>query len=125
MYSNFLLSTGDVPTKQYIQYKNLLIEPNDKKFVLKGGDLDANHLLIKQIVNKKDAKEYILDEVEKWENENVFSATEKVGEDFDLAWTYMRTQQNNNRVKSVAESVMSLNSTNNTAHRFAVPFLCK
>lgn len=85
MYSNFLLSTGDVPTKQYIQYKNLLIEPNDKKFVLKGGDLDANHLLIKQIVNKKDAKEYILDEVEKWENENVFSATEKVGEDFDLA----------------------------------------
>lgn len=67
----------DVPTKQFIQYLNEL-KPIDKKFILQ--DLDATHLLI-----KRKAKDEITRKVEEWLDENVFSAVEKVGEDFDVS----------------------------------------
>mmetsp|Transcript_8459 Transcript_8459/g.11136 ORF Transcript_8459/g.11136 Transcript_8459/m.11136 type:complete len:127 (-) Transcript_8459:68-448(-) len=75
--AGYLISC-DIPTKQYIQYLNVLKEPADKKFIVQ--DLDATHLLVKQ-----KAKSEILEKVEDWENSNVYSAVEKVGEDFDLA----------------------------------------
>jgi TFIIH basal transcription factor complex TTD-A subunit len=74
--AGYLISC-DVPLKQFIQYLNEL-KPVDKRFILQ--DLDATHLLI----NSK-YKEEILKKVEEWEDSNIFSAVERVGEDFDLA----------------------------------------
>jgi TFIIH basal transcription factor complex TTD-A subunit len=71
------LITCDVPTKQFIQYLNDL-KPVDKKFIIR--DLDATHLLV-----KRKAREEITRKVEEWLDENVFSAVEKVGEDFDVS----------------------------------------
>ena len=72
------LITCDIPTKQFILSLNAHKEPADKKFVLQ--DLDATHVLVKQ-----KAKDEILREVEEWENSNVYSAIEKMGEDFDMS----------------------------------------
>lgn len=72
------LISCDIPTKQYIQYLNVLKEPADKKFIIR--DLDATHLLVKE-----KAKDEILQKVEEWEDSNVYSAVEKVGEDFDMS----------------------------------------
>ena len=72
------LITCDVPTKQYIQALNAKKEPSDKRFIIK--NLDATHLLVKE-----KAKDDILWQVEQWENSNVYSAIEKVGEDFDMS----------------------------------------
>ena len=74
--SGYMISC-DVPTKQFILYLNEL-KPVDKKFVLQ--DLDATHLMV-----KRKAKEEITRRVEEWLDENVFSAVEKVGEDFDVS----------------------------------------
>jgi TFIIH basal transcription factor complex TTD-A subunit len=74
--SGFMISC-DVPTKQFILYLNEL-KPVDKKFVLQ--DLDATHLLV-----KRKSKEETTRRVEEWLDENVFSAVEKVGEDFDVS----------------------------------------
>jgi TFIIH basal transcription factor complex TTD-A subunit len=74
--SGYMISC-DVPTKQFIMYLNEL-KPGDKKFVLQ--DLDATHLLV-----KRKSKEEITRRVEEWLDENVFSAVEKVGEDFDVS----------------------------------------
>lgn len=71
------LVSCDIPTKQFIQYLNEL-KPVDKKFIIQ--DLDATHLLV-----KKKSKEEIERKVEEWLDENVFSAVEKVGEDFDTS----------------------------------------
>mmetsp|Transcript_28599 Transcript_28599/g.59752 ORF Transcript_28599/g.59752 Transcript_28599/m.59752 type:complete len:121 (-) Transcript_28599:9-371(-) len=68
----------DIPTKQYIRYLNVLKEPNDKKFISQ--DLDPTHLLVKE-----QYKDEILAQVEAWEDSNVYSAVEKVGEDFDMS----------------------------------------
>lgn len=70
--AGYLISC-DVPTKQFIQYLNEL-KPVDKKFIIQ--DLDATHLLVKH-----KAREEITREVEKWLDDNVFSAVERVGED--------------------------------------------
>jgi len=75
--SSGYLITCDVPTKQYIQYLNEL-KPVDKKFIIE--DLDSTHLLV-----KKKAKEEIERKVEKWMDENVFSAVERVGENLDMS----------------------------------------
>jgi TFIIH basal transcription factor complex TTD-A subunit len=74
--AGYLISC-DVPLKQFIQYLNEL-KPVDKRFILQ--DLDATHLLI-----QSKAKEEIMKRVEEWEDSNIFSAVERVGEDFDLA----------------------------------------
>lgn len=75
--SSGYMITCDVPTKQFILYLNEL-KAVDKKFVLQ--DLDATHLLV-----KRKSKEEITRRVEEWLDENVFSAVEKVGEDFDVS----------------------------------------
>lgn len=74
--AGFLISC-DVPTKQFILYLNEL-KPVDKKFILQ--DLDATHVLVKHEI-----KDFIVNEIHKWEDSNVFSAVEKVGEDFDMS----------------------------------------
>jgi hypothetical protein len=74
--TGYLISC-DIPTKQFILYLNEL-KPVDKKFLLK--DLDTKHLLV-----KRTAKDEITRRVEEWLDENVFSAVEKVGEDFDVS----------------------------------------
>lgn len=71
------LVTCDTPTKQFIQYLNEK-EPIDKKFILQ--DLDSTHLLVEHR-----AREAIERKVEDWLDENIFSAVEKVGEDFDMS----------------------------------------
>lgn len=71
------LISCDIPTKQYIQYLNEL-KPVDKKFILQ--DLDATHLLI-----ESKAREEVERKIEDWLDENIFSAVEKVGEDFDVS----------------------------------------
>lgn len=68
----------DVPTKQFILHLNALKEPASKKFLVR--DLDDTHLIVKE-----KAKDEILQKVEEWENSNVYSAIEKVGEDFDVS----------------------------------------
>ena len=74
--AGFLVSC-DVPTKQFIQHLNDG-KPQDKRFILQ--DLDATHLLV-----KSRAKAEILREVERWQNSNVFSAVEAVGENLDMS----------------------------------------
>lgn len=68
----------DVPTKQYIQYLNDLKGNEHKRFIIQ--DLDSTHLLV-----KLSAKAEIEQKVEDWLDLNVFSAVEKVGEDFDVS----------------------------------------
>lgn len=67
----------DVPTKQFIQHLNDL-KPVDKKFILQ--DLDATHLLV-----ELKARDEIRRKVEEWEDSNVFSSVERVGEDLDMS----------------------------------------
>ena len=74
--AGYLISC-DVPTKQFIQHLNEL-KPVDKKFIIE--DLDAQHLLVKE-----NAKDEILRKVEEWEDSNVWSSVDKVGEDFDVS----------------------------------------
>lgn len=71
------LITCDVPTRQYITYLNKR-KTTDKKFIIE--ELDATHLLV-----KKSAREEIDAEVERWMDENVFSAIERVGENLDMS----------------------------------------
>jgi hypothetical protein len=71
------LVSCDVLTKQFIQYKNEL-KPAEKKFTIQ--DLDVTHLLV-----KTKAREEIEHEVDKSLDENIFSAVEKTGEDFDMS----------------------------------------
>lgn len=71
------LITCDIPTKQYIQYLNEL-KPVDKKFIIQ--DLDSTHILIESKV-----REEVERKIEDWLDENIFSAVEKVGEDFDMS----------------------------------------
>jgi Transcription factor TFIIH complex subunit Tfb5 len=73
---NYLISC-DVPTKQFILYLNDL-KKMDKKFIVQ--DLDGTHLLV-----KLSARDEIERKVEKWTDDNVFSAIEKVGEDLDMS----------------------------------------
>ena len=68
----------DVPMKQFIVHKNDEIAEPEKKFIIR--DLDSTHLLVKH-----EAKEEIEREVEEFQNENVFSAVERVGEDLDMS----------------------------------------
>jgi Transcription factor TFIIH complex subunit Tfb5 len=73
------LISCDVPTKQYILYLNeQILGGPDKKFILQ--DLDATHLLI-----KPSARAEIDRKLDIWFDENIFSAIEKVGEDFDVS----------------------------------------
>ena len=51
----------------------------DKKFIIQQ-DLDATHLLI-----KPQARDEIGRQLDVWFDENIFSAIEKVGEDFDVS----------------------------------------
>ena len=74
--AGYLISC-DIPTKQFIMNMNEL-KPSDKRFILQ--DLDATHLLVKH-----KAKNEIVRKVEEWEDSNVFSAVERVGEDFDTS----------------------------------------
>jgi hypothetical protein len=71
------LISCDIPTKQFIQYLNSN-KTMDNKFILE--DLDAEHLLVKQT-----ARAEIEREVERWMDENVFSAIERVGENLDMS----------------------------------------
>jgi hypothetical protein len=71
------LVSCDVPTKQFIQHLNDL-KPVDKKFILQ--DLDATHLLV-----ELKARDEIRRKVEEWEDCNVFSSVERVGEDLDMS----------------------------------------
>ncbi|KAL7565982.1 hypothetical protein ACA910_011005 [Epithemia clementina (nom. ined.)] len=73
------LMTCDVPTKEYIMYLDSKKDSSgDKKLVIE--ELDATHLLVREKF-----KDEILRQVEEWENSNVYSAIEKVGEDFDMS----------------------------------------
>ena len=73
------LVSCDIPTKQYIQYLNeQIVGGPDKKFILQ--DLDATRLLI-----KPSAQAEIDRKLDIWFDENIFSAIEKVGEDFDVS----------------------------------------
>uniref|UniRef100_A0A7S3L5P3 General transcription and DNA repair factor IIH subunit TFB5 n=1 Tax=Amphora coffeiformis TaxID=265554 RepID=A0A7S3L5P3_9STRA len=77
-----LPSTGylvacDIPTKNFIQHLND-VRPREKRFIIK--ELDQTHLLVKH-----KARDEILIEVEKWQNSNVFSAVEQVGENLDMS----------------------------------------
>jgi hypothetical protein len=74
--AGYLISC-DIPTKQFIQYLNSN-KTMDNKFILE--DLDAEHLLVKQT-----ARAEIEREVERWMDENVFSAIERVGENLDMS----------------------------------------
>ena len=71
------LITCDVPTRQYITYLNKR-KTTDKKFIIE--ELDATHLLV-----KKSSRLEIEAAVEKWMDDNVFSAIERVGENFDMS----------------------------------------
>lgn len=64
--AGYLISC-DIPTKNFICYLNDL-KSVDKRFILE--DLDATHLLIKD-----EARDEIMDEVEKWQNSNVWSGS--------------------------------------------------
>lgn len=66
-----------MPTKQYIQHLND-VKTQDKKFILE--DLDSEHLLI-----KAKARAEVERAVERWMDENVFSAIERVGENLDMS----------------------------------------
>jgi hypothetical protein len=73
------LISCDIPTKQYILYLNEQIMGGpDKKFIIQ--DLDATHVLI-----KPSARAEIERKLDLWLDENIFSAIEKVGEDFDVS----------------------------------------
>lgn len=74
--AGFIVSC-DVPTKSFIRFLNEK-EPVDKRFILE--DLDATHLLVKH-----EARNFIAREVESWQNKNVFSAIETVGENLDMS----------------------------------------
>jgi TFIIH basal transcription factor complex TTD-A subunit len=74
--AGYLISC-DVPLKQFIQHLNEL-KPVDKRFILQ--DLDATHLLV-----KRTAKDEILKKVEEFEDSNIFSAVERVGEDLGVS----------------------------------------
>lgn len=67
----------DIPTKNFIQHLND-VRPREKRFIIK--DLDQTHLLVKH-----KARDEILFEVEKWQNSNVYSAVEQVGENLDMS----------------------------------------
>jgi hypothetical protein len=54
------------------------LKPVDKKFILQ--DLDATHLLV-----ELKARDEIRRKVEEWEDSNVFSSVERVGEDLDMS----------------------------------------
>ena len=71
------LITCDVPTRQYITYLNKR-KTTDKKFIIE--ELDATHLLV-----KKSSRPEIEAAVEKWMDDNVFSAIERVGENLDMS----------------------------------------
>lgn len=71
------LITCDVPTRQFITYLNKK-KTTDKKFIIE--ELDATHLLV-----KKSARGEIDAAVEKWMDDNVFSAIERVGENLDMS----------------------------------------
>jgi Transcription factor TFIIH complex subunit Tfb5 len=71
------LVSCDIPTKQFIHSLNDN-KTTDKKFIIE--DLDAEHLLVKE-----SAREEIEREVERWMDENVFSAIERVGENLDMS----------------------------------------
>mmetsp|Transcript_850 Transcript_850/g.1903 ORF Transcript_850/g.1903 Transcript_850/m.1903 type:complete len:134 (+) Transcript_850:200-601(+) len=71
------LITCDVPTRQYITYLNKR-KTTDKKFIIE--ELDATHLLV-----KKSSRSEIEAAVEKWMDDNVFSAIERVGENLDMS----------------------------------------
>ena len=80
--SNELPSTGylvacDIPTKNFIQHLND-VKPREQRFIIK--ELDQTHLLVKH-----KARDEIEFEVEKWQNSNVFSAVEQVGENLDMS----------------------------------------
>lgn len=68
----------DAAMKQFILYLNDLKGNEHKKFIIQ--DLDSTHLLVKLT-----AKQEIETKVEDWLDLNVFSAVEKVGEDFDVS----------------------------------------
>lgn len=68
------LVSCDIPTKQFILRLNDL---RAKKFIIQ--DL-GTHLLVKE-----KAKDEILKKVEEWEDSNVWSSIEKVGEDLDMS----------------------------------------
>ncbi|KAG7342335.1 transcription factor TFIIH complex subunit Tfb5 [Nitzschia inconspicua] len=74
--AGYLLSC-DIPTKQFIHNMNDQ-KTIDKKFILE--DLDAEHLLVKE-----SARAEIEREVERWMDDNVFSAIERVGENLDMS----------------------------------------
>lgn len=67
----------DPPIKQYIQHLNELASA-DRKFIIE--DLDARHLLIKH-----KNKDEVMRKVATFQDNNVFSAVEKVGEDLDTS----------------------------------------
>lgn len=73
--SSGYLVTCDVPTKQFIKHLNAS-RSVDKQFILE--DLDATHLLI---VEK--AREEIMQKVEAWMDQNVFSNVERLGENLE------------------------------------------
>lgn len=76
--SGFLL-TCDVPTKQFIKHMNEK-KSVDKQFILE--DLDSTHLLIK---GGKKYKEEIMNKVNQWMDDNVFTLTERIGENLDTS----------------------------------------
>ena len=74
--AGYLISC-DIPTKQFIVVMNNK-KAIDKKFIIE--DLDATHLLV-----KSNARNEIEEAVEKWMDDNVFSAIERVGENLDMS----------------------------------------
>ena len=74
--AGYLLSC-DIPTKQFIKHLDNK-KGMDKKFILE--DLDATHLLVKASARKE-----IEEQVDKWMDDNVFSAIERVGENLDMS----------------------------------------
>jgi TFIIH basal transcription factor complex TTD-A subunit len=72
------LITCDVPMKQFIQHLNEL-KPVDKRFIILP-DLDATHVLVKH-----KAKDEILKKMEEFQDSNIFSAVERVGEDLGVS----------------------------------------
>lgn len=73
--SGFLVSC-DIPMKQFILKLND-DKASEKKFILE--DIDDTHLLI-----EGRAKEEIRRAVEEWMDENIWSSTERVGENLGL-----------------------------------------
>ena len=74
--AGYLISC-DIPTKQFIVVMNNK-KAIDKKFIIE--DLDATHLLV-----KLKSRDEILRRVEEWQDSNVFSAVERVGENLDMS----------------------------------------